>query len=108
MFDMNNIMGKVQEAQANLQKAQAELVNETTSAESGAGMVKVTVNGHRQLIDLEIDPALLKKEDQEMVQDLVIAATNKAMEQIEVQIKEKLRESTNGLIPNIPGMNFGF
>lgn len=108
MFDMNNIMGKIQEAQASLKKAQDELVNITTSAESGAGMVKITVNGHRKVIELIIDPDILKKEDQEMVQDLVIAATNKALEEIEVKIKETLKSSTNGIIPNIPGFDLNF
>ncbi len=108
MFDMNNIMGKIQEAQESLKKAQEELVHVTASAEAGAGMVKATVNGHRKLIELTIDPDILKKEDQEMVQDLVIAATNKALEEIEDKIKEKLKSSTSGIIPNIPGMNFGF
>lgn len=108
MFDMNNIMGKIQEAQANLKKAQDNLVNITTSAESGAGMVKVTVNGHRKIINLSIDTDILKKEDQEMVQDLVIAATNKALEEIEIKIKEALKASTNGIIPNIPGFDFNF
>lgn len=108
MFDMNNIMGKIQEAQASLKKAQDELVNITKSAESGAGMVKVTVNGQRKVIKLAIDPDILKKEDQEMVQDLVIAATNKALEEIEVEIKAALKSSTNGIIPNIPGFDLNF
>jgi DNA-binding YbaB/EbfC family protein len=105
---MNNIMGKIQEAQESLKKAQEELVHVTVSAEAGAGMVKVTINGQRKLIDLTIDPDILKKEDQEMVQDLVIAATNKALEEIEVKIKETLKSSTSGIIPNIPGMDFNF
>ena len=108
MFDMNNIMGKIQEAQANLKKAQEDLVNITVSAEAGAGMVKVTMNGHRKMIDLVIDADILKKEDQEMVQDLVIAATNKALEEIEIKIKETMKSSTNGIIPNIPGFDFNF
>jgi nucleoid-associated protein EbfC len=70
-------------------------------------LVKATVNGKKQLISLDIDPDLLKPEDREMLQDLVIAATNKALLNIDEQIKAHLGKSTEGLMPNIPGMDLG-
>jgi DNA-binding protein YbaB len=70
-------------------------------------MVKATVNGKRQLIALDIDPTLLKAEDRIVVQDLVVAAVNKAMEDVEVQAREELRRKTEGLLPNIPGLDLG-
>jgi hypothetical protein len=63
------------------------------------------VNGKRQLIALDIDAAILKAEDKTIIQDLVIAAVNKASDDAEVQAKEQLKKSTEGLIPNIPGMD---
>lgn len=105
MFDMNSIMGKIQEAQESLQKAQENLVNITAEGESGAGMVIAKVNGKRQVIDLVIDDSILSKEDKEMVQDLTIAAINKALENIEPKISEELKNSTSGVIPNIPGFD---
>jgi DNA-binding protein YbaB len=68
-------------------------------------MVKATVNGKRQLIELDIDASMLKAEDKAIVQDLVIAAVNKASADAEVLAKEQLKKSTEGLIPNIPGMD---
>jgi DNA-binding YbaB/EbfC family protein len=107
MFDMMKMMGKMKEVQARIKEAQDNLVNIKTTAESGGGMVKATINGRRQLVALDIDPMLLKVEDKVMVQDLIIAAVNKASEEIEVLAKEELKKSTEGLLPNIPGMDLG-
>lgn len=105
MFDMMKMMGKMKEVQTRLKEAQDNLVHIRASAEAGAGLVKATVNGKRQVIALEIDPSLLKAEDRIIVQDLVVAAINKASEEAEVAAKEALKKSTEGLLPNIPGMD---
>jgi DNA-binding YbaB/EbfC family protein len=105
MFDMMKMMGKMKEVQARLKEAQDNLVFLKVSGESGGGMVKASVNGKRQLIALDIDPVLLKEEDKTILQDLVIAAVNKANDEAEVLAKEQLKKSTEGLIPNIPGMD---
>jgi DNA-binding YbaB/EbfC family protein len=107
MFDMMKMMGKMKEVQARIKEAQDNLVNIKTTGESGGGMVKATVNGKRQVIALDIDPTLLKAEDKAMVQDLVIAAINKASEDVDMLAKEEMRKSTEGLLPNIPGMDLG-
>jgi len=105
MFDMMKMMGKMKEVQARLKEAQDNLVNVQASGESGGGMVKATVNGKRQLISLDIDPMLLKSDDKIVLQDLVIAAVNKAAEEADIRAKEELKKSTEGLIPNIPGLD---
>ena|SRR5690554_6127514 len=107
MFDMMNMLGKVKEVQAKMQKAKADLVNITLTSEAGAGMVKVTVNGHRKVLKLEIDPELIKTEDKQTVEDLTVAAINKAMDDVEIKIKEELKKSTDGVLPNIPGLDLG-
>jgi hypothetical protein len=107
MFDMMKMMGKMKEVQARIKEAQDNLVNIKATGESGGGMVKATVNGKRQVVGLEIDPTLLKPEDITVVQDLVIAAVNKATEEAELLAKEELRRKTEGLLPNIPGMDLG-
>lgn len=99
------MMGKMKEVQSRLKEAQDNLVHVRATGESGGGMVKATVNGKRQLVSLEIDPTLLKPEDSGVVQDLVIAAVNKAAEEADIKAKEELRKSTEGLIPNIPGLD---
>lgn len=106
MFDMMGMMGKVKEMQARLKEAQDNLVNIRAFGESGGGMVKATVNGKKQLLSVEVDPSLLKKEDQVIVQDLIVAAVNKASDEAEQLAKEELRKSTEGILPNIPGLDF--
>jgi len=105
MFDMMKMMGKMKEVQARLKEAQDNLALIKVNSESGGGMVKATMNGKRQLIALDIDPSILKAEDKMIVQDLVIAAINKASDDAETQAREQLKKSTEGLIPNIPGMD---
>jgi DNA-binding YbaB/EbfC family protein len=99
-------MGKVQEMQERFKQAQEKLTHLTATGEAGAGMVKATVNGNRKIIRLEIEPDAYS--DKEMLQDLIVAATNNALENIEVMIKEEMRKSTDGLIPDIPGLNLNF
>jgi nucleoid-associated protein EbfC len=105
MLDMMKMMGKMKEVQARMKEAQDNLVNVKAQGESGGGMIKATVNGKKQLVALDIDPSLLKSDDKVIVQDLVIAAVNKAAEEAEILAKEELRKSTEGLLPNIPGMD---
>ena len=105
MFDMMKMMGKMKEVQARMKEAQDNLVNVKAHGESGGGMVKATVNGKKQLVALDIDSAILKAEDKVIIQDLVVAAVNKAAEEADVLAKEEMRKSTEGLLPNIPGMD---
>ena len=107
MFDMMKMLGKMKEVQAKLKEAQENLVNVQASAESGAGMVRATVNGKKQVVLLDIDPDIMKASDKILVQDLVIAAVNKAIEEVDVLAKEELKKSTGGLVPNIPGFDLG-
>ncbi|WP_194974754.1 YbaB/EbfC family nucleoid-associated protein [Aquiflexum lacus] len=107
MLDIMSIMNKVKEAQAKIKDAQAKLVYLTVEGESGAGLVKVTVNGNRKVVKIEMDDSLVNLSDKEMLTDLIVAATNTAMEQIEVKIKDELKSATDGMMPNIPGMDFG-
>src|SRR5688572_7708600 len=101
MFDMMKMMGKMKEVQARMKQAQDNLANLRASGESGGGMVKATVNGKRQLIALDIDPTLLKADDRMVLQDLVVAAVNKAADEAEILAKEEMKKSTEGLLPNI-------
>ena len=105
MFDMMNMFGKVKEMQENLQKAKENLHNITAEGEAGAGMVKAKVNGHFKLVKLEIDSSLIKPEDQEMLQDLCVAAVNKAIDSVTEKSKEEMKKATEGVMPNIPGLD---
>lgn len=105
MFDMMKMMGKMKEVQARIKEAQDNLVRVVAHGESGAGLVKATVNGKKQVVTIEIDSSLLKADDKIILQDLIVAAVNKANEEAEVLAKEEMRKSTEGLLPNIPGLD---
>ncbi|PRY88146.1 YbaB/EbfC family nucleoid-associated protein [Mongoliibacter ruber] len=107
MFDMMSIMNKVKEAQGKIKEAQSKLVHLKAEGESGAGMVKVIVNGSRKVVAIQVDDSLVTPADKDMMADLIVAATNKAMDEIDIKIKEEMKAATDGMMPNIPGMDFG-
>jgi DNA-binding YbaB/EbfC family protein len=107
MADMMGLMGKMKDLQSRMKEAQDDLVTLTQVAESGGGMVKATVNGQKALIGLDIDKDLVNPDDKEMLQDLIVAAVNKALDEIEPKIKEHLQKATDGVLPNIPGLDLG-
>src|SRR4051812_1379047 len=106
MFDMMGMMGKAKEMQAKLQQAKEGLANITATGEAGAGMVKATVNGQHQVLKIEIDRDLVKPEETEMLQDLCVAAVNKAMQEVSEKAKVEMKKATEGILPNIPGLDF--
>jgi DNA-binding YbaB/EbfC family protein len=106
MGDIFGLAGKMKEMQTRMQEAQENLGKITETGDAGAGMVRATVNGKKQLIKIEIDEDLISKDQREILQDLIVAATNKALEKVEEKAKEELKKSTEGMMPNIPGMDF--
>ncbi|MDE0470506.1 MAG: YbaB/EbfC family nucleoid-associated protein [Ekhidna sp.] len=105
MFDMMKMVGKVKEMQNKMKEAREQLKDLRAEGESGGGMVKATINGNRELISLQIDESLINKKDKEMMKDLIIAAVNKAVNEAEIRAKEYIKKSTDGMLPNIPGMD---
>ena len=75
------------------------------TSESGAGLVKVEVNGKKEVISIDIDESILNERD--MVQDLVVAATNKALKEIDIKVKEHMKDKTGDILPNVPGFDMG-
>ncbi len=103
---MGNIMKQAQQMQANMEKAQKELADAEVIGESGAGLVKVTMNGRHDVKRVVIDPELMK-DDKEMVEDLVAAAVNDANRRIETMTQERMASVTDGMgLP--PGMKLPF
>ena len=97
--DPRKMMKQLQQAQERMQSEIAALVVE---ASAGGGMVKVEVDGQKQLLRLTIDPEVVSKDDVEMLQDLVVAAVNEASRKVDEQIQEKVGGLTGGM--NIPGL----
>ncbi|MCB0505429.1 MAG: YbaB/EbfC family nucleoid-associated protein [Cyclobacteriaceae bacterium] len=105
MFDMMKMLGKVKEVQAKVKEVQEGLGRITTEGEAGGGMVKAVVNGKKELVDLVIDDSLYNPGDKDMLKDLIVAATNIAMEKADILAKEEMKKATEGMMPNIPGLD---
>lgn len=105
MADMMGLMGKMKDLQSRMKEAQDELSTIVETGESGGGMVKATVNGQKSLVGIEIDKLLINPDDKEMLEDLIVAAVNNAYNRVEPKIKEHLQKATDGVLPNIPGLD---
>ena len=106
MFNMGNMMKQAQMMQERLAKAQEEIGNMEVTGESGAGMVKITMNGSHEVRRVEIDESIFK-DDKEICEDLLAAAYNDAHRRVEAMSKEKLSSVTGGIqLP--PGMKLPF
>lgn len=103
MKDILGMMKQVQELQGRMQKAQEELASLTVEGEAGAGMVKVTLSGKFEMKSIRIDPSLLKSDEAEMLEDLILAASRDAKAKAEAAVAEKMQSVTGGL-PLPPGM----
>jgi len=108
MFDLNGLMGKMKDVQEKMKVAQEKLEQVTHSAESGAGMVSATVNGKKKVLSVKVSDELLNKEDKKTVEDLIVAAVNKALDGIEPAIQNEMKNATGDMnLMNIPGFDLG-
>jgi DNA-binding YbaB/EbfC family protein len=101
-----NFLKQAQELQQKIKKIQEDLVNKAATGSSGGDMVKATVNGKHELIDITIAKEVVNSEDVEMLEDLVVAAVTDAMHKIDEVIKAEMAAVTGGL--NIPGLEVPF
>ena len=97
---LGKLMKQAQEMQANMQKAQEELANTQFTGQSGGGLVTVIMNGRHDVTKVSIDDSLLS-DDKDMLEDLIAAAVNDAVRNIEKKSKETMSSMTQGL--PIPG-----
>lgn len=102
MNNMQGMMKQMQKMQKKMAEEQEKLKEETVEGTSGGGMVKVVMNGHKEVMDVEIDEEVVDPDDVEMLQDLIVAATNEALNKADELSSERLGQHTKGL--NIPGM----
>ena len=96
-----NMIKQAQKMQEDLLKMQTEMEENIYSAQSGGGAVTVTVNGKREIVELNIEPDVVDSADIEMLQDLVLAAANEALRKAESSMNESMSKLTGG-------MNLGF
>jgi DNA-binding YbaB/EbfC family protein len=98
------MMKQVQKMQADMAKMQEDLANEVVEASAGGGMVNVQVTGAIEIKSIKIDPAAVDPEDVEMLEDMIMAATNEALRSAQELANKRLGGITAGL--NIPGLPF--
>ena len=96
------MLRQAQQMQAQMAKIQEELAEARTEATAGGGVVKVTIIGGSKVESIEISPEVVDPEDIEMLQDLVMAAVNEAMDTAQAEAAKKMSAITGGL--NIPGL----
>lgn len=106
-FDIGGMMDKIRNMQTEMEDTKRRLKEIRVSAESGGGMVKVTMSCDTRLKSLELDENLLKSNDKDMLEDLIVAATNKAIEEVEKTVEQEMGKLKGGM-PDIPGLNLGF
>ena len=99
-MNIQKMMQQAQQMQERLQKQMGEL---TVDATAGGGMVTVTVDGHKNLRSIKIDPEVVSKDDTEMLQDLIVAAVNDAHRKVDEALASQMQGMMGGL--RLPGMS---
>ncbi len=96
------MMRQAQELQNQLAEAQAELKEATVEATAGGGAISVVMGGDHKLRSVTVEPDVLDPDDHEMVQDLIVAAVNEAIDKLEAMSEERMAGLTGGL--SLPGL----
>jgi nucleoid-associated protein EbfC len=102
--NMMGMMKQLQKVQEKMAQVQEGLEAKTVVGEAGGGVIKVTANGKQRVVKVEIDTEVVNPSDVAMLEDLVVAATNKALEDAGKMAQEEIAKATSGLLPNIPGL----
>lgn len=107
MKNLAQMMKQAQEIQQKMADMQQEMLELEVTGKSGGGMCQVTLNGKGEAKNVLLDPALVKPEDAEVLEDLIVAAMNDAKAKADEMMREKMQEITGGL-PLPPGMQLPF
>jgi nucleoid-associated protein EbfC len=105
-MDMNKLLQQVGQMQQQMQQAQAELANETVEATAGGGMVTVVATGAGEIKEIKIDPKAIDPDDPEILQDMILAATNEAIRSAHSLMESKLGGLAGGALGGLglPGL----
>jgi len=104
-FNMADLFGKMAEMQQRVADTQEALGRESVEAEVGGGMVRVTADGRGRVTAIKVEPEAADPADLEMLEDLLIAGVNKALEESEALRNRKMQEAASNMLP--PGMDLG-
>lgn len=100
--NMNNMVRQMQKLQKKMEEAQEKVDKMEIETSAGGGMVKVTINGKREILSIKLDPEVLDPDDSEMLEDMLLVAVNDAIKQAEELNESEMGKLTGGL--NIPGL----
>lgn len=100
--NMNNMLKQVQKMQKQMEELQEELYQKEVEASAGGGAVEVKVNGRKEVLSVTIKPEAVDPDDVEMLQDLIVAATNEALRKADEMMTREMSKITGGM--NIPGL----
>ena len=101
---MANLMKQAQKMQRQMEEQAKELETKEFSATAGGGAVEVTVSGKREVLRVKLEEEIVDPDDIEMLQDLIVAATNEALRQVEAESSSAMSKLTGGLGGGIPGL----
>ncbi len=107
MKNLGEMMQQVQAMQSRMAEMQARLEQATVTGQSGGGLVKVTLSGKGAMTKLDVDPSLLKPEEKDILEDLILAAHTDAKSKSEAMMAEEMKSVTGGL-PLPPGFKLPF
>ena len=103
--NMSGMMKQIQKMQEKMAQVQEGLEAKTVIGESGGGMVKVTANGKQHIVKIQIEKEVVNPADVDMLEDLILAAANKALDDASKMAQEEMAKATSGMLPNVPGLN---
>ncbi len=106
-FDMQSLLEQAKKMQSEMENIKNVVAQKTVVGDSGGGMVVVTMNGANKVLSVKIAKEIVNPDDIQMLEDLVVAAVNRASDNAASMVQSEMSKMTSGL-PNIPGLNLGF
>jgi nucleoid-associated protein EbfC len=106
-FNMQSMLEQAQKVQQEMEKVKSEVSKISVTADSGGGMVTVSATGSNIITSIKIAKEIVNPDDIEMLEDLVVAAVNKAIKSAGELVQERM-SSVSGMLPKIPGLNLDF
>ena len=98
------MLKRVQQLQEDMANTQAELESKEYDVSSGGGMVNIRINGKKEILSVKIDPTVVTPDDVEMLEDLLVAAVNEALEKVDAETTSAMSKFTGGMGGGIPGL----
>lgn len=101
-----DMFGKISEMQTQMKQVREELENIQVEADSGGGMVHVTATASKKIVKIKLDPVAIDPNEAELLEDLIVAGVNKALEKAEERAQQHMQEKTKDMLPGgIPGLD---